>query len=486
MQYSTVIIAYGGVGIFVEQAELNAFFNAFVCQIWANGTCAVAEQQGKMVHLARFRTFQNNRDRRALLCPHEILLQSGHCEDRRNRHMVFIHSTVRQDKNICPLFIGFVTLDKEALYRPLKRGIFIVEQGNCFHMKPRFFDRFDFQQIDPGENRIVDLQHGAVLLLLHQKVAVAPNVDSGIRHTLLANGINRWICHLGKLLLEIIKKRRILPGEYGKGDICPHGGDWLAPGTRHGNQRVFDLFIGIAEGSVKPVAHLLSMTRYLLVRDREIRQLDKVLVQPFSVRLAGGVIIFDFVILQQSAAPRIHDEHPAGTHFIFSDDMLLGYFQYSDLGGENQAAVIRQIITGRPKPVSVKNSPNNFPVGKENGCRPVPRFHHGCIVPVEVTLFTRHIFAVFPWFGDRDHHGQRQVDPVHHKKFHGVIEHGGVRPGGGDHGKDFVHLILQEGRGHRLLTGKHSVDIAADGIDFSVVQNQPVGVCPFPGRCRVG
>ena len=330
------------------------------------------------------------------------------------------------------------------------------------------------------------MQYGAVLLLLHQKVAVAPNVDGGIRHTLLANGVNRWICHLGKLLLEIIKKWRILPGEHGKRDIRPHGGNRLAPRARHGDQRIFDLFIGIAEGAVKPVAHLLCMARHFLVRDREIRQLDKVLVQPFSVRLAGGVIILDFLILQQPAAPRIHNEHPAGTHFIFPDNMLLGYFQYSDLGGENQAAVIRQIITGRPKPVSVKYSSDNFPVGKENGCGPVPRFHHGCVIPIEVALFTRHIFAVFPWFGDCDHHGQRQVNPIHHEKFHGVVKHGGVRPGGGYHGKDFIHLILQEGRGHRFLTGKHSVDIAADGIDFSVVQNQPVGVCPFPGRRRVG
>ena len=76
MQYSTVIITYSGVGIFVEQAELNAFFNAFVRQVWANSACAVAEQQGKMVHLSRFRTFQNDGDCGALLCPHEILLQS--------------------------------------------------------------------------------------------------------------------------------------------------------------------------------------------------------------------------------------------------------------------------------------------------------------------------------------------------------------------------------------------------------------------------
>ena len=45
VQHGTVVIAYGSMGILVEQAELNTLFNTFVRQIGADGACAVAEQQ---------------------------------------------------------------------------------------------------------------------------------------------------------------------------------------------------------------------------------------------------------------------------------------------------------------------------------------------------------------------------------------------------------------------------------------------------------
>ncbi len=68
----------------------------------------------------------------------------------------------------------------------------------------------------------MNLQDIAVSGRLLQNVAVRPDIDRGGRHHLLADGVDRRVGHLGKLLLEIVKQRMMGGGENRKGRVNPH------------------------------------------------------------------------------------------------------------------------------------------------------------------------------------------------------------------------------------------------------------------------
>src|SRR5699024_6932684 len=71
-------------------------------------------------------------------------------------------------------------------------------------------------------------------------------------------------------------------------------------------------------------------------------------------------------------------------------------------------------------------------------------------------------------------------------KLKGVVQHGGIRPGGVDDGQDLVHVILHDAGGDGFLPGQHGVGVALDGVDLAVVQDEPVGVGAHPAGGGVG
>ena len=109
--------------------------------------------------------------------------------------------------------------------------------------------------------------------------------------------------------------------------------------------------------------------------------------------------------------------------------MLFRDVQHADLGGENQPMVIRQIIPGRAKPVSVQNCSDEYTIGKQNRRWPIPGFHHCGIIAVHVSPFAGDRFVVLPWLRDCHHHCQRKVDSVHYQKFDRIVQHGGIGTG---------------------------------------------------------
>ena len=244
--------------------------------------------------------------------------------------------------------------------------------------------------------------------------------------------------------------------------------------------------MGISEGTVQPVPGLLGMRGDLRIWDGKIVQLHQILVQPLAVGLAGGVVFLDLVIVQHLPLLRIDQEHPAGTQTVLLHDMGLVQIQHAHFGSQDQPVVVHEIVPGGPQTVAVQHRPHLLPVGEEDSRRAVPGFHHGGIVPVEIPLLHAEGLIVLPGLRDADHHGQRKIHAVHHQKLDGVVQHGGIRSFRIHHGKDPVHVPPQCGRGHGLLTGQHAVHVAADGIDLSVVEDEAVGVCPFPAGGGIG
>ena len=74
-----------------------------------------------MMHIARLRTLEDHGDRRALLCPDQILLYSRNGQQRRDRNVVFVHAAIGKDQNIRAGVIRLVAGDKQPLQRKRER-----------------------------------------------------------------------------------------------------------------------------------------------------------------------------------------------------------------------------------------------------------------------------------------------------------------------------------------------------------------------------
>jgi len=103
-----------------------------------------------------------------------------------------------------------------------------------------------------------------------------------------------------------------------------------------------------------------------------------------------------------------------------------------------------------------------------------------------IALFPGHILIPSPRLRDAQHHGLWQLDAAVHEKFQCVVQHGRIRAVRLHDRIDSGNLLAQNRRGHRLLAGKHSVDVAADGVDLAVVKNDAVGMRPLPRGRGVG
>src|SRR5690606_22625642 len=116
----------------------------------------------------------------------------------------------------------------------------------------------------------------------------------------------------------------------------------------------------------------------------------------------------------------------------------------------------------------------------------VPGFHHGRVVFVEGAAVGVHSGLLFPGFGDHDHHGMCQRVAGHNQEFQAVVEGGGVGLAFVDDGVEFVQVAAEHAGLHGAFAGTQPVEVAFDGVDFTVVGDHAIGVCQWPGGECVG
>ena len=278
----------------------------------------------------------------------------------------------------------------------------------------------------------------------------------------------------------------MLVGKDRQGDVNAHGGGLLAAVPCHWEDSGLNVLIGVAESLVKLVPKLLGSGFHLLVGGFKGGQVYQVPVQPFAVGLPPGIGAFQLLVGDHPALAHIHCQHPSRLQAALLDNLLRRDVQRSHLGSQDEEAVAGDIAAGGPQAVPVQGGPHQVAVGKEDGGGAVPRLHHSGVIMVKIPLFPADAVLVLPRLRDCRHHGQRQFHAVHHHKLDGVIQNSGVGAAGIHRREDLVHVGLKEGGTHGLFPGKHPVHIAADGVDFPVVEQEPVGMGPLPAGSGVG
>ena len=164
----------------------------------------------------------------------------------------------------------------------------------------------------------------------------------------------------------------------------------------------------------------------------------------------------------------------------FAFDQFVRNVENANFGRQNQASVFCHIITGRSQPVSIQGCTKQFSIREQDCCRSVPRFHHCRIIMIKIFSFLRHEIVVCPRLRNRQHHCQRKRHAVHIQKFQCVIKHRRIRSGRSDDRIYLSEFSSEHFRRHGLLTGKHTVTVTANGIDFTIMGNHSVWMCALP------
>ena len=439
-----------------------------------------------MVHISRFAALQNDGHGGTLLGDDQMLMHRSHCQQGRNGLMVLIHTPVCQDQDVGPVSVGTVDLHIQTIQCPFQVGVIIIGNGDLCYLKALYLHVLDFQNVRVGQDRVIHLQHLTVFRPLLQQVAVLADVNGGGCDDFLSNSVYRRIGYLGKQLLEIVKQRLMLLGQYGQRCIHTHGGNALCPVLCHGKDGGGQILVGVTEGLLHKYAFFFAVDGDLLVGDFQILQLHQIVIQPFAVGLSCRIALFQFVIVDDLALHRIHQQHFARAETFLCHDPARGQIHDTHLGGEDQVIIVGDIIPGRTQTIAVQYRAHHIAIGEYDGCRAVPGLHHGCEILIEVFLFLGHDPVVGPGLRDGDHDCQRQLHAVHVQEFQRVVQHGGVRTCHVDDRQHLVHLALETSAFHRLFSGQHVVGISADGVDLAVVDDEAVGMCSLPAGVRVG
>ncbi len=125
-------------------------------------------------------------------------------------------------------------------------------------------------------------------------------------------------------------------------------------------------------------------------------------------------------------------------------------------------------------------------IGEDHGGWAVPWFHHGCVVFIEGAAALVHGGVLFPGF--RDHHHGRLCQWVarHGQQFDRIVERGGVGLAIQADGVQLLEVVTQNWGLHDAFASTHPVEVALDGVDFTVVRNHAVWVSQWPFREGVG
>ena len=438
------------------------------------------------MHKARLAALKDQGHGGALAGAHQIFADRADSQQAGNGDMVLVNVAVRQNQDVGTVAVGAVHINKQPVDGFFQIGVLVVADGQRHNFEAGHIHRLDLEQVGLGQDRVLDLQHLAVVGVFLQQVALRTDIDGGRGDDLLTQGIDRRVCDLREHLLEIFAQGRTGVAQNGQRGIAAHRPGRLAAVLRHRQQDRRDILIPVAERLLQLDKLLLGVGGNLLVGDLQVGQRDQIAVQPLAVGLAAGVVGLQLFIIDKLAFDGIDQQHLAGAQAVLADDLLSRQIQHADLAGKDQPPILCDIVAAGAQTIAVQHRAHDITVTEQDAGRAVPRLQHRGVILVKIAPLGVHRLVIVPRLGDRDHDGQRQIHAVHDHKFQRVIQLGRVRAALIDDGQNLRHIVLQIVGADGLLARKHRIHIAADRVDLAVVQNKAVGVCAVPAGGCVG
>ncbi len=138
-----IVIIYGCIIILIQHLGLDQVVNRLLSQIRVDGAGTKAQQSCEVMYLSRLAALQDQSHGSALLGLYQMLLQGRYRQQGRNRHMVFIDVTVRQDDDVDTVAVRTIHLQEQALNRLGQGSILIIGDRDHFYLESRFLHIFN-------------------------------------------------------------------------------------------------------------------------------------------------------------------------------------------------------------------------------------------------------------------------------------------------------------------------------------------------------
>ena len=317
--------------------------------IGVDGARAVSQQQGGMHHLAYLATLHHESGLHALLHGDEMMVHGTDGKQRRDGSMFGINVAVGEDDVVHPLAdrrLGLPAQSGQSFLKALLSLADREQRGKLHRLETLITDVAKDVKLRIVQDRMREAHHLAMALVRQQDVAAhGTDVFRERHHQLLADGVDRRIGHLGKLLTEVVEQQLGLIRQHGQRRIIAHRGRRLHSRRAHRSDDALDVFPRIAESTELPPVVRHSIVHAAAAFQRI--QLDAVGRQPLTVGTGRSKLFFQRAVVIDLSLLRVDHQYLARLQAAFLLDGLRVEIDDTGLAGHHHHVILRNQITGR-------------------------------------------------------------------------------------------------------------------------------------------
>ena len=379
-------------------------------QVRVDRSGAVADQQRHVVHLAGVATLDDEADLGALLGAHQVVVHRRRQQQRRDRGIDRVGVAVAEHEHARTTFDRRRHLLEDRVERVTQRVATarhavqpLDDVGGEAGELTVVVGVDDLRQLIVVEDRERQAELAAALGPGVEHVRLRPDRRGHRRDDLFADGVERRVGHLREQLSEVVEQQARALRQHGDRRVGTHRPDRLLAVAGHRHDDDLEFLVGVAE-------HLLAAQHAVVAEDRvfsvgQVVEPNHAIGQPFGVRVLGGELLLDLLVVDDATLASVDQEHLAGLQTALADDLGRIDLQHADFRSHDHEIVVGHPVAAGAQTVSVEYGTDHVTVGERDAGGPVPRLHHAGVELVERTPVGVHLVVVLPRLGDHHQHG---------------------------------------------------------------------------------